>query len=119
MAATLLRGEVACVLQAAEYQQYKGAYRPEGIPLHEVRRGPYDGQRGAVMPDTNGDLPNTLAFPAGDPRVVYVYDGMKGTTAVYRYAPNLTPVHRALMDAVAEQYREHAAQQAAQKGQQR
>ncbi|MFF7534883.1 hypothetical protein ACFZB2_38225 [Streptomyces bobili] len=112
MAATLLRGEVACVLQAAEYQQYNGAYRPEGIPLHEVRRGPYDGQRGAVMRTTDGELPRTLAFPAGDPRVVYEYDRMKGTTAVYRYAPNLSPVHRALMDAVAEQYREHAAQQA-------
>jgi hypothetical protein len=118
MAATLLRGEVACVLQAAEYLQYKDAYRPPNLPLHEVRRGPYDGQRGAVMPDTNGDLPKTLAFPAGDPRVVYEYDGMKGTTAVYRYAPNLSPVHRSLMDAVAEQYRKHAAAQAAQEVQQ-
>ncbi|MFF8447882.1 hypothetical protein ACF06Q_09295 [Streptomyces leeuwenhoekii] len=117
MAATLLRGEVACVLQAAEYQQYKDAYRPPGIPLREVRRGPYDGQRGAVMRTPDGDLPRTLAFPAGDPRVVYVYDGMKGATAVYRYAPALSPAHRPLMDAVAEQYREHAAQQAAKKGQ--
>ncbi|WP_435252219.1 hypothetical protein [Streptomyces tendae] len=117
MAATLLRGEVACVLQAAEYHQYNGAYRPPNVPLHEVRRGPYDGQRGAVMRDTNGDLPKTLAFPRRDPRVVYEYDGMKGTTAVYRYAPNLSPVHRGLMDAVAEQYAEHAAQQAAKKGQ--
>lgn len=114
MAATLLRGEVACVLQAAEYQQYKDAYRPPGVPLHEVRRGPYDGQRGAVMPDANGDLPKTLAFPARDPRVVYEYDGRdKQGRAVYRYAPALSPAHRPLMDAVAEQYREHAAQQAA------
>jgi hypothetical protein len=119
MAATLLRGEVACVLQAAEYHQYKDAYRPPNLPLHEVRRGPYDGQRGAVMRTPDGELPRTLAFPAGDPRVVYVYDGMKGTTAVYRYAPALSPAHRPLMDAVAEQYREHAAQQAAQKGQHR
>ncbi|WP_330349266.1 hypothetical protein [Streptomyces sp. NBC_00582] len=116
MAATLLRGEVACVLQAAEYPQYKDAYRPPDIPLHEVRRGPYDGHRGAVRPDSNGDLPKTLSFPAHDPRVTYEYDGMKGTTAVYRYAPNLSPAHRPLMDAVAEQYREHAAQEAAKKG---
>lgn len=119
MAATLLRGEVACVLQAAEYLQYKDAYRPPGIPLHEVRRGPYDGQRGAVRPDTNGDLPRLLAFPAHDPRITYEYDGMKGTTAVYRYAPALSPAHRPLMDAVAEQYAEHAAAQAAKKGQPR
>jgi hypothetical protein len=119
MAATLLRGEVACVLQAAEYLQYKGAYRPPNLPLHEVRRGPYDGQRGAVMRAPDGELPRTLAFPAKDPRVVYELDRMDGTTAVYRYAPNLSPAHRPLMDAVAEQYREHAAAMAAQKGQQR
>ena len=41
---------------------------------------------------------------------------MDGVTAVYRYAPNLSPAHRPLMDAVAEQYLEHAAQQAAKKG---
>lgn len=116
--ATLLRGEIPAILQAAGLAQYQDAYRPQGIPLHEVRRGPYDGQRGAVMPDTNGDLPKTLAFPARDPRVVYEYDGRDNRgRAVYRYAPALSPAHRPLMDAVAEQYREHAAQQAAKKGQ--
>jgi hypothetical protein len=118
--ATLLRGEVAAILQPAGLAQYQGAYRPTVLPLREVRRGPYDGQHGAVRADAAGDLPRTLAFPAQDPRVVYEYDGQdtKGR-AVYRYAPRLSAAHRPLMDAVAEQYREHAAQQAARKGQQR
>lgn len=118
MTATLLRGEVPCVLQAAEQEQYRGAYRPPGIPLREVRRGPYDGQRGAVMRTSDGSLPRTLAFPARDPRIVYVLDRETDGVATYRYAPALSPAHRPLMDAVAEQYAEHAARRA-QKGQQR
>lgn len=109
MAATLLRGEVPCVLQAAEYQQYRDAYRPNGVPLHEVRRGPYDGQRGAVMRAPNGDLPKTLVFANG--RIVYELDRETDGTATYRYAPALSPAHRPLMDAVAEQYAEHRARQ--------
>jgi hypothetical protein len=115
--ATLLQGEVPVKLQAAEYLQYRGAYRPPNIPLREVRRGPYDGHIGAVRPDANGDLPKTLAFPARDPRIVYELDRVHGNTAIYRYAPRLSAAHQPLMDAVAEQYREHAAQQAAKKGQ--
>lgn len=106
MAATLLRGEVPCILQAAEYPQYRNAYRPPGVPLAEVRRGPYDGQRGAVRPDTNGDLPKVLVVAHG--RIVYELDRVTDGTATYRYAPALSPAHRPLMDAVAEQYAEHA-----------
>jgi len=105
MAATLLRGEVPCILQAAEYPQYRGAYRPPGVPLAEVRRGPYDGQRGAVLRTPDGTLPATLVFAAG--RIVYALDREQDGTATYRYAPALSPAHRALMDAVAEQYAEH------------
>ncbi|MFD1832413.1 hypothetical protein ACFSJS_22595 [Streptomyces desertarenae] len=107
---TLLRGEVPCVLQAAEYPQYREAYRPAGVPLREVRRGPYDGQRGAVRPDTNGDLPRVLVFAHG--RIVYELDRVTDGTATYRYAPALSPAHRPLMDAVAQQYAEHAAREA-------
>lgn len=110
--ATLLRGEVPVTLQAAEYDQYRDAYRPPGIPLAEVRRGPYDGQHGAVMRAPDGSLPRTLAFPARDPRIVYVLDREHDGQATYRYAPALSPAHRPLMDAVAEQYAEHALKQA-------
>lgn len=106
MAATLLRGEVPVTLQAAEYPQYKDAYRPPGIPLAEVRRGPYDGQRGAVMRTPDGTLPQTLVFAKG--RIVYALDREADGKATYRYAPALSPAHRPLMDAVAEQYAEHA-----------
>ncbi len=105
MAATLLRGEVPCILQAAEWAQYRDAYRPPGVPLAEVRRGPYDGQRGAVRRETNGDLPRLLVFASG--RIVYALDREQDGTATYRYAPALSPAHRALMDAVAEQHAEH------------
>jgi hypothetical protein len=108
--ATLLRGETPCILQAAEHDQYRDAYHPPGIPLAEVRRGPYDGQSGAVMRDPNGDLPKTLVFTHG--RIVYVLDREHDGKATYRYAPALSPAHRPLMDAVAEQYAEHALKQA-------
>ncbi|MFJ5675029.1 hypothetical protein [Streptomyces sp. NPDC093097] len=114
--ATLLRGEVPCVLQAAEHEQYRNAYRPPGVPLREVRRGPYDGQRGAVMRTPDGTLPRTLALARG--RIVYVLDREADGVATYRYAPAQSPAHRPLMDAVAEQYAEHAARRA-QEGQQR
>jgi hypothetical protein len=109
-AATLLRGEVPVILQAAEYAQYRDAYRPPGIPLAEVRRGPYDGQRVAVMRTPDGTLPKTLVLAKG--RVVYELDHEADGRATYRYAPALSPVHRGLMDAVAEQYAEHARKQA-------
>ncbi len=106
--ATLLRGEAPAILQAAEYAQYQGAYRPPGIPLHEVRRGPYDGQRIAVRRDANGELPRVLTMTQGG-RIVYEYDGPDAHgTAVYRYSPRLSPAHEALMKAVAEVYAEHA-----------
>lgn len=110
MAATLLRGEVPVTLQAAEYDQYRDAYRPSDIPLREVRRGPYDGQQGAVMRTPDGTLPATLVFAHG--RIVYVLDREADGRAVYRYAPALSPAHRGLMDAVAEQYAQHARTQA-------
>lgn len=110
MAATLLRGEVPVTLQAAEYPQYRDAYRPPGIPLHEVRRGPYDGQRGAVMRSPDGSLPKMLVLARG--RIVYELDHEANGQATYRYAPALSPAHRPLMDAVAEQYAEHTLKQA-------
>jgi hypothetical protein len=110
MAATLLRGEVPVTLQAAEYPQYRDAYRPPGIPLAEVRRGPYDGQKGAVMRTPDGTLPAVLTFAKG--RIVYVLDLEADGQATYRYAPALSPAHRPLMDAVAEQYAEHDLKQA-------
>jgi hypothetical protein len=104
--ATLLRGEHPAILQAAEHAQYKGAYRPPGIPLKEVRRGPYDGTRIAVRPDTDGALPKLLTMAHG--RIVYEYDGPDAHgTAVYRYSPRLSPAHQGLMDGVAEVYAEH------------
>lgn len=106
MAATLLRGEAPAVLQAAEYPQYRGAYRPAGVPLREVRRGPYDGTRIAVMRETNGDLPRVLTMAHG--RIAYELDSVRDGTATYRYAPRLSPAHRPLMDAVAEEYAKHA-----------
>lgn len=105
--ATLHMGEAPAVLQAAEYAQYKDAYRPPGVPLHEVRRGPYDGTVIAVRREPDGALPKVLTMAAG--RVAYVLDREDGTRAVYRYAPALSPVHRGLMDGVAEAYAEHAA----------
>lgn len=104
--ATLLRGEAPAILQAAEQAQYQGAYRPVGIPLKEVRRGPYDGTRLAVLRDHNGDLPKVLTMAGG--RIVYEYDRLDPQgTAVYRYSPRLSPAHRGLMDGVAEVYAEH------------
>ncbi|OKJ06819.1 hypothetical protein [Kitasatospora sp. CB01950] len=104
--ATLLRGEAPAVLQAAEHAQYQGAYRPPGIPLAEVRRGPYDGTRGAVHRGANGELPKLL--PLANGRIVYEYDrtGPDGI-AIYRYSPRLSPAHRGLMDGIAEVYAEH------------
>lgn len=104
--ATLLRGEVPAILQAAEHAQYQGAYRPPGIPLAEVRRGPYDGTRIAVRPEANGELPQVLTMANG--RIVYERDHPRPDgTAVYRYSPRLSPAHRGLMDGVAEVYAEH------------
>ena len=112
MAATLLRGEVRTILQPAGTAQYQGAYCPPGVPFAEVRRGPFDGKRDiAVRPDADGELPRHMTFGGG--RTVYEYDGRDGQgRAVYRYAPRLSPSHRAVMDAVAEVYAEHALKQA-------
>jgi len=101
---TLMSGEMPCVLQAAGPEQYNGAYRPPGVPLHEVRRGPYDGTRAAVLL-TNGEPPAQLSFQGG--RFVYVLDLVHNGKATYRYAPKLCPLHHQLMDAVAEAYAEH------------
>jgi hypothetical protein len=102
---TLMSGEIPCVLQSAGMQQYTGAYRPKGVPLHEVRRGPYDGTRAAVLL-TNGEPPKQLTFKGG--RFVYELDTVLDGIATYRYAPKSSPLHRELMDAVAEAYAEHA-----------
>lgn len=110
--ATLLRGEVRAILQPAGHAQYKGAYCPPGVPFKEVRRGPFDGKKDiAVRTDINGDVPRVMTFGGG--RVAYEYDGRddKGR-AVYRYAPNLSPSHREVMNGVAEVYAEHALKQA-------
>jgi hypothetical protein len=107
--ATLLRGEVPVILQPAGPAQYKGAYRPHGIPLAEVRRGPFDGKQDIVVrPDQDGGLPRHMTF--GDGRIVYEHDGYDrgGRRAVYRYSPLLSPSHRSVMDGVAEVYAEHA-----------
>jgi hypothetical protein len=101
----LMNGEMPCVLQAAEEEQYTGAYQPKGVPLHEVRRGPYDGTRAAVLL-TNGEPPKTLTFKGG--RFAYVLTTITDGIATYRYAPKLSPLHRQLMDSVAEAYAEHA-----------
>lgn len=106
--ATLLRGEVRAILQPAGTAQYTSAYCPPGVPFTEVRRGPFDGKDDiAVRPDADGGLPRHMSFSNG--RIVYEYDGRdsKGR-AVYRYAPNLSPAHRKVMDGVAEVYAEHA-----------
>lgn len=106
--ATLLRGEYRAILQPSGPDQYRGAYRPPGIPLEEVRRGPFDGKTDiGVRPDANGDLPRHMTFGGG--RVVYEYDGFDNKRRpVYRYAPRLSPSHTAVMNAVAEVYAEHA-----------
>jgi hypothetical protein len=101
---TLMSGEMPCTLQAAGMEQYTGAYRPQGVPLHEVRRGPYDGTRAAVLL-TNGEPPARLSFKQG--RFVYVLDTVLDGRATYRYAPKLSAMHRQLMDGVAEAYAEH------------
>lgn len=105
--ATLLRGEVPVILQPAGTAQYKGAYRPLGVPVAEVRRGPFDGKADIVVrPDQGGGLPLHMTF--GNGAIVYEYDGPdKRGRAVYRYAPRLSPSHRAVMDGVAEVYAEH------------
>ncbi|MEU3700980.1 hypothetical protein AB0E82_02005 [Streptomyces anulatus] len=106
--ATLLRGEVPVILQPAGTAQYRGAYCPPGVPFAEVRRGPFDGKQDiAVRPDADGELPRHATF--GNGAVVYEYDGKdtKGR-AVYRYAPRLSPSHRAVMDGVAEVYADNA-----------
>ena len=110
--ATLLRGEVPVILQPAGTAQYKGAYCPPGVPFAEVRRGPFDGKADiGVVPDPNGDMPRHMTFGGG--LVVYEYDGRdRQGRAVYRYAPNLSPSHRGVMDGVAEVYAEHARNQA-------
>ncbi|MFJ5802687.1 hypothetical protein [Streptomyces decoyicus] len=106
--ATLLRGEVAAILQPAGTAQYQGAYCPPGVPFAEVRRGPLDGKADiAVRPDPDGTLPRHMTFGGG--RIVYEYDGRDGRgRAVYRYAPRLSPAHQDVMRGVAEVYAEHA-----------
>ncbi|MFJ6143111.1 hypothetical protein ACIQH7_05900 [Streptomyces anulatus] len=106
--ATLLRGEVPVILQPAGTAQYRGAYCPPGVPFAEVRRGPFDGKQDIVVrPDPDGGLPRVMTF--GNGAVVYEHDGRdaKGR-AVYRYAPRLSPSHRAVMDGVAEVYADNA-----------
>ncbi|MFD9752660.1 hypothetical protein ACFWYQ_21375 [[Kitasatospora] papulosa] len=105
--ATLLRGEVPVILQPAGTAQYQGAYRPLGVPLKEVRRGPFDGKADIMArPDADGELPRHMTF--GNGAVVYEYDGRdKQGRAVYRYAPLLSPSHRSVMDGVAEVYAQH------------
>ena len=110
--ATLLRGEVPVILQPAGTSQYTGAYCPPGVPLKEVRRGPFDGKQDiAVRPDINGDVPRLMTFGQG--AAVYEYDGRddKGR-AVYRYAPKLSRSHRQVMDGVAEVYAENVLKKA-------
>ncbi|MCX4601206.1 hypothetical protein OG402_11975 [Streptomyces anulatus] len=105
--ATLLRGGVPVILQPAGTAQYKGAYCPPGVPFAEVRRGPFDGKADIMArPAPDGELPKIMTF--GNGAVVYEYDGKdtKGR-AVYRYAPRLSPSHRAVMDGVAEVYADH------------
>ncbi|MFE3169322.1 hypothetical protein [Streptomyces sp. NPDC059224] len=110
--ATLLRGEVRAILQPAGTAQYQGAYCPPGVPFKEVRRGPFDGKKDiAVRPDADGGLPQVMTFGGG--QVAYEYDGRdQQGRAVYRYAPNLSPSHREVMNGVAEVYAEHALKQA-------
>ncbi|PVE04674.1 hypothetical protein [Streptomyces scopuliridis] len=114
--ATLLRGEAPVILQPAGHDQYAGAYCPPGVPFAEVRRGPFDGKQDIVVrPDADGGLPQHMTFGGG--AVVYEYDGRdKKQRAVYRYAPRLSPSHQAVMDGVAEVYREHALNQAKEQG---
>lgn len=114
--ATLLRGEVPVILQPAGHDQYKGAYCPPGVPFAEVRRGPLDGHADwAVRPDPDGELPKVMSFDGG--RFAYEYDGRdKQNRAVYRYAPNLSPAHKGIMDGVAEVYAEHALKKQKEKG---
>lgn len=110
--ATLLRGEVPVILQPAGTSQYRDAYCPPGVPFKEVRRGPFDGKQDIVVrPDADGGLPKVMTF--GNGSVVYEHDGKdaKGR-AVYRYAPRLSPSHRAVMDGVAEVYADHQMKQA-------
>jgi hypothetical protein len=109
--ATLLSHEVRAILQPAGHAQYRGAYCPPGVPFAEVRRGPMDGKQDiAVRADINGDLPRVMSFGGG--RFAYEYDGRdRQGRAVYRYAPNLSPAHRGIMDGVAEVYAEHALRQ--------
>ncbi|MFD9764729.1 hypothetical protein ACFWZK_28915 [[Kitasatospora] papulosa] len=105
--ATLLRGEVPVILQPAGTAQYQGAYRPLGVPLKEVRRGPFDGKADIMArPDADGELPRHMTF--GNGAVVYEYDGRdKQGRAVYRYSPLLSPSHQSVMDGVAEVYAQH------------
>ena len=111
--ATLLRGgEIPVILQPAGTAQYKGAYCPPGVPFAEVRRGPFDGKQDiAVRPGIDGELPRHMTFGGG--RIVYEYDGRDSKQrAVYRYAPNLSPAHREVMNGVAEVYADHKLKQA-------
>lgn len=115
---TLLRGEIRTVLQAAGPQQVEGLTMPAGVPLHEARRGPHDGVRGATMRTPSGDPPAVLTFEQGG--IVYQLDhvgehgprGRRVTVCVYRYAPLLSPMHPRLMQVVQEAYAEHAMQAA-------
>lgn len=77
-----------------------------------VGDGPYDGQDGEVVLGPNGDPPPTLAFPpgSGGGGFVYRFDSRSKKAAVYRYAPDLSPAHAALVRADAEAVAEVARQ---------
>ncbi|MFI6979319.1 hypothetical protein ACIBSV_12135 [Embleya sp. NPDC050154] len=111
---TLLRGEIRTVLQAAGPRQVRGLVLPVGVPLHEARRGPHDGTRGATRVAADGGPPSVLTFEGGE--IVYQLDQVaehgsgrrRVMVATYRYAPLLSPMHPRLMQVVAEERAKHA-----------
>ncbi|KJK55637.1 hypothetical protein [Saccharothrix sp. ST-888] len=110
--AELAPNERACVLQAADVRQMRDITVPHGVPAHEARRGPWDGTRGAVALDGQGDLPAHITLAGGD--IVYELDGFApDRVAVYRYAPAKSPMHGRIMAGVQQAYFEAAAKKAA------
>jgi hypothetical protein len=108
----LAPNERACILQAADVRQMKHATVPHGVPAYEARRGPWDGTRGAVTLDGQGDLPKHITLAGGD--IVYELDGFDADrVAVYRYAPAKSPMHDRIMAGVQQAYFEAATKKAA------